>query len=217
MLARGLTPVGQEQERRLRGPLLVALDALKAAERDGRRGAALVGERLAGYERVFKENKRDKGSTKNFRIVLAALGIAKSKAYRCLTAHKVSRIDGMLEASEARGIDLTEQRWSKLANRVLRERGRAGGELLPADELLAFSESQIEAERKAGESPTVQKATGPIPAKSGEPQVNHAKRKEELIEQFRKAYPEDADRRIDAIIVAALEAQVGKLKVRREE
>ena len=211
-LALGLTQVGQDREREAREPLLKTLAGFKGAEREYRIRATALGEALTFYAEVYKEHKLAGGPIRNFRGVLMALGVSKSDGYRCLTAYKVATIPGMTEAALAEGIDLSLQKHSKLANRVLTE-SAVQIDMGPA-ELLKYCRDAIERERKAGEAPTIAKATGPLPDRrsaSGKP--DYAAQVKSLKDQFKSRFADEneAEDAINQIVIAALTAQLAKL------
>ena len=211
-LVKSLSPELQDEERRLREPLLKALGALDVAEQQVKVRAAHVGELLDAYEQIFKKNKANKGSITNFRAVLSALGVSKTRAYVCKTAYRICKIEGMLQAADDAKINLLETRQNKLCNRILHESTRDHG--MSPEALLKYCQDAIERERKAGEAPTVTKAKGELPVRSGRATgTNYDAQIEVLKDEYRRRYVDEneADVAVKQIIIAALTAQLAKL------
>ena len=208
-LAAALPEAEKKEEELIRPELLQAWQGFRLSR-------WRLGKALAQYQKLYKQSKQNKGEIKRFELVLRALGCERSQGYRYLNGYRqASKVrESVRRLAEARGIDLAEAKHNRLASQ-LQERQAEGhpDSGLSDSELLDKSIRAVKIAKEAT-APTITKENGPVPVpvpamKRGNPSV----RKAELIAEYRKRYVSqvEADKVIDAIIVAALEAQLGKL------
>jgi hypothetical protein len=207
-LAAALPEAEQKEEEQLRPELIKAWQGFRVSR-------WALGKALMGYQALYKKAKQNKGEIKRFDLVLRALGCERSQGYRYLSgyrqASKVSESIRLL--AEARSIDLAEAKHARLASQI-QERQSEGH---PDRELsdVELLDKSIKAVKLAKETaaPTIAKENGPVPVPPVKQPVNPSVRKAELIAEYRTRYSNqvEADRVIDALIVAALEAQLSKL------
>jgi hypothetical protein len=200
-LAESLSSEDRAKEAEIRPRLLKAWAGFKLSRFE-------CGKALDEYRALYKAEKRVKGELTRFDQVLEALGCGRAQGYRLIASYvQAMRVpDAIRLIAEVRGIDLGEGKNAGLVRQLIQRK-------IGDESVEQFLDRCIRAAEVArgSKAPTVKKESGPIPVPASK--RNPADRKAELIALYRSHYVSEAeaDRVIDDIIVAALEAQLSRL------